>query len=284
MKKLLDNNSTYLYDINLFPIFAGKKMGNAPKRTVNKGLIVLNRGERIAVITLLSLITLLLGFSVFRPAIQFNTKDRQSLHHLDSLMALQEGVSKAPHAEATEGIATSTAPTPVGKPNEASTLSAAHTRQQSSDHTRQQSSGRTETTAVSTSRKLPIQSIDLNRADSTELIVLPQIGEVMASRIHRYRSRLGGYVTMEQLFEVKGMDSARYATIQPYLVLESNDIHRLNVNEDDFKTLLRHPYLEYEQVKALVNHRERKGLIRNWQQMQEIIGEVNPLLERYVTF
>ena len=124
----------------------------------------------------------------------------------------------------------------------------------------------------------------LNRADSTELIALPQIGEVMASRIHRYRDRLGGYVSMDQLFEVKGMDSARYSTIEPYLTLDPKEIRHLNVNQDEFKTLLRHPYLEYEQVKAIVNYRERKGQLRDWKQVQEIVGEVNPLLESYLTY
>ena len=106
----------------------------------------------------------------------------------------------------------------------------------------------------------------------------------MASRIQRYRDRLGGYVCFEQLFEVKGMDSARFATVRPYLLLDTIDIRKLEVNRDEFKTLLRHPYLEYDQVKAIVNHRERKGLIKDWAQLKGIVGEVNPLLERYVCY
>ena len=89
---------------------------------------------------------------------------------------------------------------------------------------------------------------------------------------------------MEQLFEVKGMDTARFAAIKPYIILEHNEIIKLNVNHDEFKTLLRHPYLEYEQVKAIVNHRERKGFITNWEQLKGIVGDVNPLLERYVSY
>ena len=129
-----------------------------------------------------------------------------------------------------------------------------------------------------------IPLLELNEADSTALVALPQIGEVMASRIHRYRERLGGFVTEDQLFEVKGMDSARFEAIRPYLRLESSVIRKINVNHDDFKTLLRHPYLEYEQVKAIVNHRERRGLIRDWQQLRSLLGEVNPRLEDYVTY
>ena len=131
-------------------------------------------------------------------------------------------------------------------------------------------------------KTIPI--LDLNQADSTALVTLPQIGEVMASRIHRYRNRLGGFVSMEQLFEIKGMDTARFEAIKPYIVLGTNEIKKINVNQDEFKTLLRHPYLEYDQVKAIVNHRERKGLIKDWNQLKGIVGEVNPLLEYYVYF
>ena len=106
----------------------------------------------------------------------------------------------------------------------------------------------------------------------------------MASRIQRYRNRLGGFVSTEQLYEIKGMDTMRFETIKPYITLETNEITKLDVNRDEFKALLRHPYLEYEQVKAIVNHRERKGLIKDWQQLKGIVGDVNPLLEQYVCY
>ena len=89
---------------------------------------------------------------------------------------------------------------------------------------------------------------------------------------------------MEQLFEVNGMSVERFEAIKPYLVLEQSEIVKINVNQDEFKTLLRHPYLEYEQVKAIVNHRERKGWIKGWKELESLVGEVNPLLERYVSY
>ena len=106
----------------------------------------------------------------------------------------------------------------------------------------------------------------------------------MASRIQRYRERLGGFVSFDQLYEIKGMDSARFSTIKPYLIMESNEVLKLDVNNDEFKTLLRHPYLEYNQVKAIVNYREHKGFIKNWDQLVGIVGEVNPLLEGYANY
>lgn len=129
-----------------------------------------------------------------------------------------------------------------------------------------------------------MEVIDINIADSTTLLDLPQIGAVMSSRIQRYRERLGGFVAMEQLYEIKGMDTARYEVIQPYITLGEHELRKLRVNSDDFKVLLRHPYLEYDQVKAIVNHRDRRGLITNWQQLHSLLPDCNPLLEHYIDY
>lgn len=134
--------------------------------------------------------------------------------------------------------------------------------------------------SVSAKKAIPI--VDLNTADSTLLVELPQIGSYMASRILDFRDKLGGFVDMEQLRDVKGMDSTRFATIQPYLKLGEAEIRKIDVNRADFKTLL-----SYEQVKRVFNQREKRGMIKNWAQLEALLkdeGEVNPLLEQYVKY
>lgn len=132
-----------------------------------------------------------------------------------------------------------------------------------------------------------IPHVDLNTVDSTTLVELPQIGPYMAMRVIEFRDKLGGYVDKSQLRDVKGMDSARFATIEPYINIGDADLRKLDVNRADFKTLVRHPYLSYEQVKRIFNQREKRGMIKNWAQLEALLkeeGEVNPLLERYVKF
>ncbi|MCQ2302632.1 MAG: helix-hairpin-helix domain-containing protein [Bacteroidales bacterium] len=134
-------------------------------------------------------------------------------------------------------------------------------------------------------REIPI--VDLNVVDSATLVELPQIGSYTAGRIVSYREKLGGFISLEQLREVKGIDSARYEAIFPYLRLENAEIHLLDINRSDFKTLVNHPYLSYNQVKAIVNHREKKGMVKNWAQLQTVVGEkepINPLIERYLKY
>ena len=270
-------------------------MSTYKKNKINKGLIVLSKGERRAVISLLSLICLLLGFSLFRPALPFTRKDRMAFHHLDSMLAVHS--LEAPSRQA-QDPKSQAHPTPASyhtdaRPDRYGTEGALPSAPLGNASARppygsggadSREAGASTKPIANEYRKATPHPLQLNTADSTELIVLPQIGEVMASRIHRYRDRLGGYVSLDQLFEVKGMDSARFETIRPYLLLDQEAVRRLDVNHDAFKTLLRHPYLEYEQVKAIVNHRERKGFIRDWKQLCDITGDVNPRLQSYVTY
>ena len=135
--------------------------------------------------------------------------------------------------------------------------------------------------------KKEISIVDLNLVDSATLVELPQLGSYTAGRIVSYREKLGGFISLEQLREVKGIDSARYEAIFPYLRLENIEIKQLDVNRSDFKMLVNHPYLNYNQVKTIVNHREKKGMIRNWTQLQTVVGEkepINPLVERYLKY
>lgn len=247
------------------------------KKSINKGLIVLNKGERIAVISLLSLIAILLAFSVFRPVIKLTKKERMASHNLDSLIALQEEALRKERYEAEQRANTIATTKQEPESHKPKATYYDNKPKQASQH-----SGNERKSDLKEAKNIPI--LDLNQADSTALVALPQIGEVMASRIHRYRSRLGGFVSTEQLYEIKGMDTTRFEAIKPYILLETNEITKININQDEFKALLRHPYFAYEQVKAIVNHRERKGLIKDWDQLKSIVGDVNPLLKEYVCY
>ena len=135
--------------------------------------------------------------------------------------------------------------------------------------------------------KKTIPIVDLNTVDSATLVELPQIGGYTASRIIAFRAKLGGFIDLEQLRDVKGMDAERFATIQPYIKIGETAPTKIDVNRADFKTLVNHPYLNYEQVKRIFNQREKRGMIKDWAQLEALIkddGEVNPLLEQYVKY
>ena len=102
-------------------------------------------------------------------------------------------------------------------------------------------------------------SFELNSADSLDLVQLYNIGPVVARRILKYRSLLGGYVRREQLREVYGIDSARYNDIAPHLTVDPSRITPIDINTADIDRLKRHPYLDYYQAKAIIRLREERG-------------------------
>lgn len=61
--------------------------------------------------------------------------------------------------------------------------------------------------------------MNLNTATAEELQVLPGIGEILAQRIVAYREQIGGFRNLEQLQEVNGIGTVKYAEIVPMLYL-----------------------------------------------------------------
>ena len=56
---------------------------------------------------------------------------------------------------------------------------------------------------------IDIPLIDLNRADSAQLLALPGIGPYFAGKIVRYREKTGGYTSVEQLLEIYRFDQEK---------------------------------------------------------------------------
>lgn len=65
--------------------------------------------------------------------------------------------------------------------------------------------------------------LELNAATGEELMLIPRIGEVTASRIVEYRQQLGGYSRLEQLMDIKGIGEKTYQEISQYLYLTGDD-------------------------------------------------------------
>ncbi len=128
--------------------------------------------------------------------------------------------------------------------------------------------------------------INLNSADTTELKSLPGIGSFFARNIVEYRDKLGGFIEKEQLLEIYAFDTMRMTNIENLIVVDPIKLRKVNVNNDDFKTILRHPYIKYEDVKKIVNHRESKGMIKNWEQYLKVVERKNidERLKHYLFF
>ena len=102
-------------------------------------------------------------------------------------------------------------------------------------------------------------AIGINTADSTQLLVVDGVGPFYAGEIINYRNRLGGYNDINQLKELYRMDSVKFERMKKQLFLDSIHLKKININTATFKQVLRHPYIDYETTKYIMNKRNRLG-------------------------
>lgn len=105
-------------------------------------------------------------------------------------------------------------------------------------------------------KNIPI-IIELNTADSALLTTLNGIGPVFANRIIKYKNLLGGYYSKNQLLEVYGFTNEKLDIIKDFIIIDTSKINKLDVNNMEFKNILRHPYFDYETTKNIVNERDK---------------------------
>ena len=114
--------------------------------------------------------------------------------------------------------------------------------------------------------------LDLNTVDTLTLRKIPGIGVGYSRTIVSYRQRLGGFVSVAQLKDIEGLPDR----IEEWFTIDENaEVNRISINKSDFKTLVRHPYLSYEQVKVITTHIRKYGQLRSWKDLQ-LYSEFTP--------
>lgn len=86
-----------------------------------------------------------------------------------------------------------------------------------------------------------IPKLDINLADSAAFDALPGIGPYFASKMVRYRERLGGYSYPEQLLEIWKLDSVKFAQFSDLIEAGPSEPYPLWTLPEDSLSL--HPYI-----------------------------------------
>ncbi len=73
--------------------------------------------------------------------------------------------------------------------------------------------------------------LDLNQASAEELEGLPGIGAVLAQRVIAFRTSAGGFRTIEDLREVKGIGSKKFDRIKSFVTVSASRSHRAKQRE-----------------------------------------------------
>ncbi len=121
---------------------------------------------------------------------------------------------------------------------------------------------------------------ELNSADTSLLRKNLLLPAWLCARIVKYRHLLGGFYTSKQLLEVYGMKASIYRAVERYVVIDTAKIRKINLNTASFKQLLHHPYIDYVTTKKLLNARNKAGGFRSFQQVREMTGLADSLMNK----
>lgn len=100
--------------------------------------------------------------------------------------------------------------------------------------------------------------VDINKANEEQFKVLYGIGETYAARIVKFREKLGGFYSINQIKEVYGISDSLYQSIQSNLIISNaNNVKKINIctaTVEDFKA---HPYISSKLAYQFVNYRTK---------------------------
>jgi len=127
------------------------------------------------------------------------------------------------------------------------------------------------------------EHIEINSADTTELMKIPGIGSYFARSITKYREKLGGFASTQQLEEIEGFPKSALA----FMEIDPSHINKMNINKLTLNQLRRHPYLNFYQAQEICNYRRLKGPLHSLEDLkllQEFPPDEIERLKPYICF
>jgi competence protein ComEA len=128
-----------------------------------------------------------------------------------------------------------------------------------------------------------IPTVPLNQSDAELWKKLPGIGPAYATRIVKYREKLGGFYKIEQLKEVYALPDSVYRRIEPFLQLDtfapSLPINLLNQAELSY-----HPYIDHHTAKLIISFRKQHGPITQSSDLTKLYGLEEGVIEKIVPY
>ena len=133
--------------------------------------------------------------------------------------------------------------------------------------------------------KYILTSTDINLAVKEDLKTINGIGEKLSERIIKYRSKLQGFSTLNQLYEVWGLDTEVVGKLLlVFKVINLPNIKKINVNTVSFRELLKNPYLDYELCKKIFEYKDEVAELQDISELKNIIGFPLDLYDRIVLY
>lgn len=121
--------------------------------------------------------------------------------------------------------------------------------------------------------------IDINRASAAEWQQLRGIGPAYAKRIVKFRDKLGGFSSVQQIAETYGLPDSTFQNIKSRLQW-SPVLQKIAINTASLETLRSHPYLDARKAAAIVSYREHHGAFQSLDDLRKVKALPSDILKK----
>ncbi len=105
--------------------------------------------------------------------------------------------------------------------------------------------------------------IDINLATKEDLIKVYGIGPALSDRILKQKELFGGFVSMNQLDDIWGLQPEVIENLNKYFeVTTLPKIKKIDINNSSIRELMLFPYFKYSLAKAIVTYRSMNGNLK----------------------
>lgn len=122
--------------------------------------------------------------------------------------------------------------------------------------------------------------VELNTADTTELMRIKGVGRYIATGIVHYRNQLGGFLKTDQLLEVRGITPENFDAISSFCKVNESLIRKIRINTASVDRLRTHPYLNFYQARQIYELRRKKGKLQNIDELSKLSELDNITIEK----
>ena len=103
---------------------------------------------------------------------------------------------------------------------------------------------------------------DINEVEEFDFLKVKGIGKVLSSRIVKYRKYIKGFSTLDQLYEVYGLDSLVVDNVKNHFEIQKlPELKKIKISEASLYDLSRIPYINKEESTEIIKLRTRQKKI-----------------------
>ena len=127
-------------------------------------------------------------------------------------------------------------------------------------------------------------SVDVNSADTAAWIALPGIGSKLAQRVVKFRDRLGGFYSVEQVAETFGLPDSTFQLIRKFLHCTNPAVKTMDPNVAGIEELKSHPYFRFNLANAIVQNRQQHGNFKTLDDLKRIPIITDEIFEKIARY